>query len=221
VTASTVPELLVWLRNRSRGAKIVLVPRRVDEPAITTAGVLDDALVALAATGTAAAVPDPPPEGVLEDLHADLVDIAERLRNGRDVGPTRLIRAVGLAAQALEPQAVTCTGIAARWCPLCGACTCVPDSDTDFEEPTCPVHGGASPHPHAANRPPDIRDLLTDGLRQALATEGLEGDQLEEAVRDLGDLARSEGRRLRAAAARAEAAGHPRPTSNASTGDPT
>jgi hypothetical protein len=221
VTASTVPELLEWLRNRSRSAKIVLVPRRVDEPAITTAGLLDDALVALAATGTAAAVPDPPPEGVLDDLHADLVDIAERLRNGRDVGPTRLIRAVSLAARALEPPKETCTGIAARWCPLCGACTCEPDSDTDFEEPTCPVHGGASPHPHAARRPPDIRDLLTDGLRQALATEGLEGDQLEAAVRDLGDLARSEGRRLRAAAARAEAAGHPRPLADDLDGDPT
>ena len=119
MTASSVPELLTWLRNRSRNAKIVLVPRRVDEPAVTTAGVLDDALVALAASGGAQPlVSDPPPEGVLEDLHADLVDIAERLRNGRDVGPTRLIRAVGLAAQALEPPTATCTGIAARWCPL-------------------------------------------------------------------------------------------------------
>lgn len=222
MTASSVPDLIAWLRNRSRSAKIVLVPRRVDEPAVTTAGVLDDALVALAATGGATpAEPDPPPAGVLEDLHLDLVDIAERLRNGRDVGPTRLIRAVGLAARALEPRKEVCTGIAARWCPLCGSCTCEPGSDTDFEEPTCPVHGGTSPHPHAARRPPDIRDLLTDGLRQALATEGLEGDELEAAVADLGELARSEGRRLRAAAARAEAAGHPRPTSNASTGDPT
>lgn len=221
MTATSVPELLTWLRNRSRNAKIVLVPRRVDEPAVTTAGVLDDALVALAASGGAQPlVSDPPPEGVLEDLHADLVDIAERLRNGRDVGPTRLIRAVSLAARALEPPKETCTGIAARWCPLCGACTCEPDSDTDFEEPSCPLHGGTSPHPHAANQPPDIRELLTDGLRQALAAEGLEGDQLEAAVRDLGDLARSEGRRLRAAAARAEAADHPRPPANDPIGDP-
>lgn len=78
----------------------------------------------------------------------------------------------------------------------------------------CPLHGGTSRHPHAANQPPDIRDLLTDGLRDALAAEGLEGDQLEAAVQDLGDLARSEGRRLRAAAARAEAAGHPRQPAN-------
>ena len=89
MTASSVPELIAWLRNRSRNAKIVLIPRRVDEPAVTTAGVLDDALVALAAAGGAPpAVADPPPESVLDDLHADLVDIAERLRNGRDVGPT-------------------------------------------------------------------------------------------------------------------------------------
>ena len=222
MTASSVPELIAWLRNRSRNAKIVLIPRRVDEPAVTTAGVLDDALVALAAAGGAPpAVADPPPESVFDDLHADLVDIAERLRNGRDVGPTRLIRAVELAAGALEPPKVVCTGLAARWCDLCGTCTCEPGSESDFDEPTCPLHGGTSRHPHAANPPPDISDLLQKRLREALEAEGLEGEALEAAIAELNAVTDREARRIRQAAARAEAANHPRSLSNASTGDPT
>ncbi len=43
-----------------------------------------------------------------------------------------------------------CTGVAARWCPRCGTCTCPTEPDDDLEEEVaCPLHGPASPHAEA------------------------------------------------------------------------
>lgn len=42
----------------------------------------------------------------------------------------------------------TCTGLTARWCPVCGNCTCADGKDLDDD--TCPLHGGASRHAQAA-----------------------------------------------------------------------
>lgn len=36
-------------------------------------------------------------------------------------------------------------GISARWCPVCGTCTC-PIDDGDLDTPGCPVHGTMSLH---------------------------------------------------------------------------
>ncbi len=41
-----------------------------------------------------------------------------------------------------------CTGITARWCPLCGTCSC-PDFSTDLNTPGCPLHDAASQHAEA------------------------------------------------------------------------
>lgn len=48
------------------------------------------------------------------------------------------------AAQARDPvEDVACTGVTARWCPVCGDCNCRPA----WDGPTCPLHSSSSPHP--------------------------------------------------------------------------
>ncbi len=49
-----------------------------------------------------------------------------------------------------------CTGVAASWCPRCGACTCPrvnPEEDDfdrlDEEDDNCPLHSAESPHAEA------------------------------------------------------------------------
>lgn len=48
-----------------------------------------------------------------------------------------------------ELETITCTGISAAWCPLCGDCICrdeegnAPDG---LDHPDCPLHAFASPH---------------------------------------------------------------------------
>ncbi len=51
-------------------------------------------------------------------------------------------------ASALDLLTERCTGIAASWCPLCGACTCSwsggePDRGSDR---ACPLHGDDARH---------------------------------------------------------------------------
>lgn len=56
---------------------------------------------------------------------------------------------------------VICTGVAARWCPICGDCSCPYDEAMGwgpgiFEEPTdddCPLHGFASDHAEGEHEP--------------------------------------------------------------------
>lgn len=44
----------------------------------------------------------------------------------------------------LDPvEDVACTGVTARWCPVCGDCNCCPA----WDGPTCPLHSSSSPHP--------------------------------------------------------------------------
>lgn len=43
-----------------------------------------------------------------------------------------------------------CTGVAASWCPNCGACSCVRGREGEFidglEDPSCPLHHPGSDH---------------------------------------------------------------------------
>lgn len=41
-----------------------------------------------------------------------------------------------------------CTGVAARWCPTHGACTCPTGDYQDLNDPACPLHSPRSTHPN-------------------------------------------------------------------------
>lgn len=50
-----------------------------------------------------------------------------------------------LLAESMHSEVGGCTGVAARWCPLHGTCTCADREDLNDE--TCPLHATESGHP--------------------------------------------------------------------------
>ena len=47
----------------------------------------------------------------------------------------------------MKTQEKRCTGLTARWCPIHGDCTCSQDdSDSDYNDDGCPLHGVKSDH---------------------------------------------------------------------------
>lgn len=55
-------------------------------------------------------------------------------------------------------QVPGCTGLTARWCPICGDCCCR-ENASDLDDPDCPLHGAFSRHAdHAPGRAIGTRD---------------------------------------------------------------
>ncbi len=49
---------------------------------------------------------------------------------------------------------MTCTGLSAFWCPVCGDCVCerLPDGDCSFDGDDCPLHSATSAHADTIDR---------------------------------------------------------------------
>lgn len=62
-----------------------------------------------------------------------------------------------------EMVGAACTGIAARWCPRCGDCSCG-EYPAEMNSPTCPLHASGSPHAE-----PTVRIGLGDDLGGPIA----------------------------------------------------
>lgn len=60
-----------------------------------------------------------------------------------------------LRALADELESQRCTGVAARWCPVHGDCSCdgdEADPDERYDDPRCPLHATTSSHAEAELR---------------------------------------------------------------------
>lgn len=66
----------------------------------------------------------------------------------------------------MASEIVTCTGIAAAWCPIHGTCTCrarLRAAGAPFDEwrrEGCPLHGDTTEHPDATWEPPSALEVL-------------------------------------------------------------
>lgn len=72
------------------------------------------------------------------------------------------------------PVAEPCSGVAARWCPRCGDCTCVPANAVSRElfaldSPDCPLHGTHSEHAESSAPPAEGSGTeVTEALEESV-----------------------------------------------------
>lgn len=75
-----------------------------------------------------------------------------------------------------------CTGVSARWCPVCGDCTC-PEPERSMDSERCPLHSRASPHAEGGDSSPSVAVAPEDlaALCDALERLAAERDRLQRA----------------------------------------
>ena len=64
-----------------------------------------------------------------------------------------------------------CTGISAKWCPVCGDCTCVDEIDMARDE-NCPLHSDRSHHAAADDETDELGAALARAQAAELALQG-------------------------------------------------
>lgn len=72
-------------------------------------------------------------------------DGAELCRACRGTDRGRKAMESGHPLPALAGLILTCTGLAAVWCPIHGNCRC-PDRENALDDPNCPLHSPRSDH---------------------------------------------------------------------------
>ena len=73
----------------------------------------------------------------------------------------------------VRAPSLECTGASARWCPVCGDCTCGPryegagaDEERTLDDDGCPLHGASPQHARSVSRSvPSARAASTTSPR--------------------------------------------------------
>lgn len=110
-----------------------------------------------------------------EPLRAAMVDTADaraaigeyreresaRLGATPEAPPRRTLTAAARARldAVVDRYRPRCTGLTARWCPLCGDCSCGDGEAVELNDPACPLHAPTSQHgepPTSAAAPAEI-----------------------------------------------------------------
>jgi hypothetical protein len=97
------------------------------------------------------------PAGLLPAVvHQLLAEVVAQQPPSMVLGPEHpaLERAMAEAGEALQQAGRLtqlprrCTGVTARWCPICGDCSCpqAPEPPLPPADPRCPLHGDGSSH---------------------------------------------------------------------------